>query len=30
MAQQPRTVIQPPRKKQLGPKNLKRGAQLPR
>jgi hypothetical protein len=30
MAQQPRTVTQPPRKKQLGTKQSKRGLQLPR
>jgi len=30
MTQQPRTVAQPPRKKKLGTKQIKRGIQLPR
>jgi hypothetical protein len=30
MPQQPRQVVQPPRKKNVDPKQLKRGIQLPR
>jgi hypothetical protein len=30
MPQQPRSIVQPPRKKKLGSKQPKRGAQLPR